>query len=105
MAAACRVSPIAKIPIGIDDDDQGQATELEELRPASSMAVSEEGLSAISRSTDLPLFLLKWGEVEMPKGWHEGVELDRQEATEIGHLSFGTVLDDPQPPKEGRFYV
>ncbi|EQB56389.1 hypothetical protein CGLO_03604 [Colletotrichum gloeosporioides Cg-14] len=106
MAAACRVSPIAKIPTRIDDkDDEGQATELEELRPTSSIAVSEEGLSAPSQSTDMPLFLLRWGEVEMPKSWYERVEMDGQEAAEFGHLSFGTVLDDPKPPKEGRFYV
>ncbi|KAK1844229.1 hypothetical protein CCHR01_13130 [Colletotrichum chrysophilum] len=105
IAAACRVSPIAKIPTRIDHDDEGQATELEELRPASSIAVSEEGPSAPSQSTDMPLFLLRWGEVEMPKGWYERVDLDGQEVAEIGHLSFGTVLDEPKPPKEGRFYV
>ncbi|KAF3809723.1 hypothetical protein GCG54_00005264 [Colletotrichum gloeosporioides] len=106
MAAACRVSPIAKIPTRVDDkDDKGQATELEELRPTSSIAVSEEGLSAPSQSTDMPLFLLRWGEVEMPKSWYERVGMDGQEAAEIGHLSFGTVLDDPKPPKESRFYV
>ncbi|KAF0324135.1 hypothetical protein GQ607_008565 [Colletotrichum asianum] len=105
MAAACRVSPIAKIPTRIDHDDEGQATELEELRPASSIAVSEEGPSAPSQSTGMSLFFLRWGEVEMPKSWYERVELDGQEAAEIGHLSFGTVLDEPKPPKEGRFYV
>lgn len=49
-------------------------------------------------------FPLKWGEVKMPKDWSRH-PTDGQEPEEVGHLSFGTVLDCPSPPKDGRLYV
>ncbi|KAF6813180.1 hypothetical protein CPLU01_14710 [Colletotrichum plurivorum] len=116
--AACRVSPLAQVPredgheIGevmkqvahssVDRtpaDDTTQDTELEELvPPAETSPKVKEGCGG---AVDIALHPLKWGQVKMPEDWYtqEGQDLDN-----VGHLSFGTVLDDPQPPVNGRWY-
>lgn len=119
ISAACRVSPLAQVPrsegheIGEDakqpahkhvdriptDDSTRRDNELEELvPPAETSPEVEEGCGGAG---DIALHPLKWGEVKMPEDWYtqEGQDLDN-----VGHLSFGTVLDDPQPPVNGRWY-
>ncbi|KAF6829472.1 hypothetical protein CMUS01_08147 [Colletotrichum musicola] len=103
IAAACRVSPLAKIPTDLGDRKDEQDAELDELMPRSiADSGAEESLES-GGSKNMAHYRLKWGEVEMPEEWYGRPEHD-QAPERIGHLSFGTVLDDPQPPVEGRWY-
>ncbi|EFQ31583.1 hypothetical protein CGRA01v4_01460 [Colletotrichum graminicola] len=106
MLAASRVSPTAKIP-RIAGHERGAAAgiELQELIPASDKGYGESVNSNAHKN--MAYRLLKWGEVEMPEDWHResAEEGNDQEAPRVGHLSFGTILDDPQPPTEGYFYA
>lgn len=100
IAAACRVSPIAKVRPGLDDPGLDQDTELEDLVPSSDDA-EENPESAREK---MVFCRLKWGEVEMPNDWCQQEADDQSPGQVVGHLSFGTVLDDPRPPTEGRWY-
>lgn len=103
MAAACRVSPLARIPTDLANGSDEQDAELDELLPpANADSGAEEGLET-SGSKNIAHHLLKWGEVEMPEDWYGRPE-HAQAPERVGHLSFGTVLDDPQPPVKGRWY-
>ncbi|KAF6832925.1 hypothetical protein CPLU01_05874 [Colletotrichum plurivorum] len=102
--AACRVSPLSKAPRGLASKDGDPDTELEELtlRPEPAAEDPEGGEKAVARD-DIVLYPLKWGEVKMPEDGYlqdDGLE----EAGGVGHLGFGTVEDDPQPPTNGCRY-
>ncbi|KAF6829712.1 hypothetical protein CPLU01_07794 [Colletotrichum plurivorum] len=103
LAAACRVSPLAKIPADLGDRNDEQDAELDELMPRSNEGSGAEESLETSGSKNMAHYRLKWGEVEMPEDWYGRPE-HAQAPERVGHLSFGTVLDDPQPPVEGRWY-
>ncbi|KAK1857309.1 hypothetical protein CCHR01_00090 [Colletotrichum chrysophilum] len=102
IAAACRVSPLSQVPTHSNEENTTQDTELKEL--VSTTGEGVEGVKGAGTPKTMIYFPLKWGEVEMPKNWHDQPEGCR-ETEGVGHLSFGTVLDNPRPPKEGRLYV
>ncbi|KAF6837259.1 hypothetical protein CPLU01_03123 [Colletotrichum plurivorum] len=93
ISAACRVSSIAKAYPSVDHPRVDQDTELEDLVPPSDDAAGA-GENTEKACEKMVFCRLKWGEVEMPEGWCQ----------QVGHLSFGTVFDDPRPPTEGRWY-
>ncbi|KAF6843762.1 hypothetical protein CMUS01_01772 [Colletotrichum musicola] len=102
ISAACRASPLAKAYPSLDDPRLDQDTELEDLvPPPNDAAGAGEGPE---RACEKMVFCrLKWGEVEMPEGWCQQ-EGDDPSSGQVGHLSFGTVFDDPRPPTQGRWY-
>ncbi|KAK2777504.1 hypothetical protein CKAH01_12052 [Colletotrichum kahawae] len=102
MSAACRVSPLAKVLTSFSNTSDEQDTELSELVPSSGEEPEDEE-SSESVYEKMVLCRLKWGEVEMPVDWYQEVE-DDQRLGRVGHLSFGTIFDDPKPPTEGRWY-
>lgn len=97
IAAACHVSSRAKA--SLDDQMTGKGEEHELISTA-----NEEGrgtLLAVSRS------LLKWGVVAMPQAWydaHVNQLIDSESRRVVGHLSFGTSLDDVKRPINGHLY-
>lgn len=104
MLAASRVSPVAKIPA----ITAAVETELQELISAPDEGASGKSSVNPDAHRNMAFRVLKWGEVEMPEEWHREVGdagNGREETPRIRHLSFGTVLDDPQPPTEGCFYI
>ncbi|TDZ24289.1 hypothetical protein Cob_v003013 [Colletotrichum orbiculare MAFF 240422] len=110
LQAASRPSPLAKLPAAAvvagarSVDTAATALEMKDLIPPSSRRGSlSSSASATPDHRNLAFGLLKWGEVEMPEAWHSRVGDDWAEQTteRIKHLSFGTVLDQPQPPREG----
>lgn len=103
IAAACQVSPLAKIPTGLSDRNDEQDTELDVLMPSSTEDPGAEESLESGGSRNLAHYRLKWGEVEMPEEWYGQPEHD-QAPERVGHLSFGTVFDDPKAPIEGRWY-
>ncbi|KAL0939943.1 uncharacterized protein CTRU02_206553 [Colletotrichum truncatum] len=105
MAAACRVSPLSKVPTTEYKGGSGEDTELEELVVGSKQSLQTSGDRFACESGEMAYHPLKWGEVEMPQDWYDRVAIDGQTNERVGHLSFGTVLDDPKPPVEGRFYM
>lgn len=102
MSAACRVSPLARVPTRLGNRSDEQDTELEELVPPSGEEPQVEERSE-SVYEQMVLYRLKWGEVEMPADWYQEAD-DDQRLGRVGHLSFGTIFDDPKPPTEGRWY-
>ncbi|EQB58659.1 hypothetical protein CGLO_01063 [Colletotrichum gloeosporioides Cg-14] len=99
IAAACRVSPLAQVPTDSHEENNTHETELAELT-----GEYVQAMNGSDNQKKMIYFPLKWGEVKMPKGWFKH-PADGQEPEEVGHLSFGTVLDCPSPPKDGRLYV
>ncbi|KAF4826317.1 hypothetical protein CGCTS75_v009288 [Colletotrichum tropicale] len=99
IAAACRISPLAQVPTDSHEENNMQETELAELT-----GEYVEAANGSDNQKKMIYFPLKWGEVKMPKDWSKH-PTDGQEPKEVGHLSFGTVLDCPSPPKDGRLYV
>ncbi|KAF5506131.1 hypothetical protein CGCS363_v004720 [Colletotrichum siamense] len=99
IAAACRVSPLAQVPPDSHEENNMQETELAELT-----GEYVEAANGSDNQKKMIYYPLKWGEVKMPKDWSKH-PTDGQEPEEVGHLSFGTVLDCPSPPKDGRLYV
>ncbi|KAF6820539.1 hypothetical protein CSOJ01_00795 [Colletotrichum sojae] len=102
ISAARRVSPLAKARPSLDDPRLDQDTELEDLVPPSDDAAGA-GENTEKACEKMVFCRLKWGEVEMPEGWCQQ-EGDDPSSEQVGHLSFGTVFDDPRPPTEGRWY-
>ncbi|KAK2756606.1 hypothetical protein CKAH01_17153 [Colletotrichum kahawae] len=96
IATACQVSALTKLPGEVDQRNSEQGTELQELVPQ--MHGDAEEYS--QNPKDMVFFKLRWGEVKMPEEWYR----QEDEVEGVAHLSFGTVLDDPQPPTEGRLY-
>ncbi|KAJ0383896.1 hypothetical protein COL922a_009525 [Colletotrichum nupharicola] len=94
ISLACRVSPLARVCSNLrtasDDQDSNEGRE-------------EVGESLESVREKMTLDRLKWGEVKMPEDWYHQ-EDDGQISERVGHLSFGTVFDNPKPPSEGRLY-
>ncbi|KAH0422041.1 hypothetical protein CcaCcLH18_13050 [Colletotrichum camelliae] len=102
MSAACRVSPLAKAPTSLSNMSDEQDTELDELVPSPG-AEPEDEESSESVYEKMALYRLKWGEVKVPADWYQETD-DDQRLGRVGHLSFGTIFDDPKPPTEGRWY-
>lgn len=102
IAANCRISPLSKVPRSFAVSGNGFETELEELMPPSFQGPQTRSDPEDPR--DMIYSRLKWGEVKMPDEWYDQGDETREVYGEVGHLSFGTVMDDPQPPKEGRWY-
>ncbi|TDZ32092.1 hypothetical protein C8035_v012335 [Colletotrichum spinosum] len=114
LQAASRPSPLAKLPPAAvvagarSVDTAATVLEMKDLIPPSSPRGSlSSSASATPDHRNLAFGLLKWGEVEMPDEWHSRVGDGWAEQTteRIKHLSFGTVLDQPQPPREGHWYA
>lgn len=123
LAAACRVSPLARIP----NDDDRDGVDAHAARLEAIMAALDGGMDPSSSGTELQEFLppaedagnesqpgnakdmiyhrLMWGEVKMPEDWYQQYGFEDDGAPRVGHLSFGTYLDDPQPPTKGRLYA
>lgn len=101
ISAACRVSPLSRIPGATTSDNGSSDIELEDL--SSQSAEDPEGGRAADTEHDIALFPLKWGEVKMPEEWYLQND-EPQETGQVGHLGFGTAQDDPQPPTNGRRY-
>ncbi|KAF6804937.1 hypothetical protein CSOJ01_09840 [Colletotrichum sojae] len=93
IAAACRVSPLAKTY-----GDFGREHKMQTAEAGEPIQVPDEdaGVERPDITQDFALYRLKWGEIRMPDYWYFGMGL--------GHLSFGSVFDDPQPPTHGRLY-
>ncbi|KAF6785962.1 hypothetical protein CSOJ01_15499 [Colletotrichum sojae] len=101
ISAACRVSPLSKAPRRSTTEEETQDIELEECTPRSTGDPEVGGTADYQQ--DVVLYPLKWGEVKMPEDWY--LQADAPEETDrVGHLGFGTVEDDPQPPTNGRRY-
>ncbi|KAF6838166.1 hypothetical protein CMUS01_04737 [Colletotrichum musicola] len=83
-------------------DPTSNGTELQEFLP---QPLGAENESQPSNAKDTIYHRLMWGEVKMPEDWYQKFGLDDDGAPCVGHLSFGTYLDDPQPPTKGRLYV
>ncbi|CAI0645301.1 unnamed protein product [Colletotrichum noveboracense] len=109
MMAACRVSPLSKVPRSSDDDSEPnneQDTELEEVVPESSMDTSNgSAMSDLVPDKNIALHLLKWGEVDMPDEWYRRVEWQCRTTEGFKPLGFGTTLDELSTPIEGRWYM
>ncbi|KAK1850853.1 hypothetical protein CCHR01_06510 [Colletotrichum chrysophilum] len=104
ISAACHVSPLAKVPKGDGNEVDARtwkqdATELQDLLAVANQHQESERSPTGMKS--MVLYPLKWGDVKMPEDWYSEMG---HEANDVGHLSFGTVADDPQPPKDGRWY-
>ncbi|KAF6787345.1 hypothetical protein CSOJ01_15228 [Colletotrichum sojae] len=104
MAAACRVSPLAKVPGDLTGASDTEGVELDEIIPSANEDARAQSGDKLEGPKDMALHPLKWGEVEMPEEWYLEEGENGARSDRMGHLSFGTVLDDPQPPIEGRIY-
>lgn len=108
MAAACEVSPLVKVP-GFSRQDHGDIKEMEllEFEFGSNIPAETDRFMLSDSRENLAFRLLKWGEVPMTDEWHRRVVADNESLTteDTGHLGFGTILDDPKPPTEGRYYI
>lgn len=93
IAAACRVSPLAKTHGDFRREHEMQTAEAGEPILAPN---DDSGLERSDSTQEIALCRLKWGEVRMPDNWYFGMR--------VGHLSFGSIFDDPQPPTYGRLY-
>ncbi|KAF6816036.1 hypothetical protein CMUS01_12330 [Colletotrichum musicola] len=101
ISAACRISPLSKALRGSTTEEESLEIELKECTPRSTEDL-EVGETA-DVAGEIVLCPLKWGEVKMPEDWYlQDNGLDA--AGQVGHLGFGTVEDDPQPPTNGRRY-
>ncbi|KAF4841974.1 hypothetical protein CGCSCA4_v009105 [Colletotrichum siamense] len=109
MMAACRVSPLAKVPKLTNDENMPNDqpdTELEELAPELSRSTHHGNESSdVASVKNIALCLLKWGEVEMPDEWYRHIEWRCRTTEDFKHLSFGTMLDEPATPIEGYWYL
>lgn len=101
MQAACQVSPLSRVKATLESDESDSDFD----KPVSSKDGSPETGKRLKGTKEMVFYRLKWGEVKMPDGWlrQEGTWTDCPD-DEVGHLSFGTVFDDPRPPVEGRWY-
>ncbi|KAK1851083.1 hypothetical protein CCHR01_06311 [Colletotrichum chrysophilum] len=106
--AACEVSPLAKVP-GFSREDQGDMKEMEllEFDFGSNVPDEDDGLVMSDSRENMAFRLLKWGELRMPDEWHSQAAVENDDLTpeDISHLGFGTILDDPKSPTEGRYYM
>ncbi|KAF4484059.1 hypothetical protein CGCF415_v002848 [Colletotrichum fructicola] len=106
--AACEVSPLAKVP-GFSREDRGDMKEMEllEFDFGSNVPHETDGFVLSDSRDNIAFRLLKWGELRMPDEWHRQVAAENDDLTpeDIGHLGFGTILDDPKSPTEGRYYM
>lgn len=101
MLAACQVSPLSRIQRSLDEECDTSGSDTEKL--VASPNQNSENEERDSGVRDMVFYRLKWGEVRMPEEWYHQQQSGHIDG-EIGHLSFGTVFDDPQPPIDGRWY-
>lgn len=91
LAASCRVSLQAKVPKIRDSENRDRDGEVER---------SPESLK------DMTLHPLKWGELGMLEDWRLCWQKSESDArsVKLACLGFGTELDKPRTPVEGRWY-
>lgn len=113
IATSCHISPLSKIDDMSNDDTKSDAAESD---------ARSEWLISARNSMDIPApnmedapneYLekisqceLKWGVVSVPKGWplQDSDDLEEDAAT-VGHISFGTKMDEVSVPEVGKLYA
>ncbi|KAK3315700.1 hypothetical protein B0H66DRAFT_559574 [Apodospora peruviana] len=116
ISAACHASTLSKVvrsdeSSGSDAEKGPFLTVTETISPTTPGSADrlnsevdwEESRKSLAVFERLAQRKIKWGVVDMPKEYFDGVHMD--ECGEVGHLSFGVEEDDVQPPVDGRWYI
>ncbi|KAI1858864.1 uncharacterized protein JN550_012323 [Neoarthrinium moseri] len=108
IAASCHVSPLSQADSKATDDAE---LETGSERPVDGQNSDDCFASAASHGsnellTKISQCELKWGVVSVPAGWPLNDSDDLEEdAPSVGHISFGTKIDEVSAPEVGKLYA